>query len=123
MDAIKNSDAELYSYGGNVEPDYRILKEKYPSVYIDGESIDWTLDTYFDFIYTGYTTDEGYPLFGMFLKAYRITDGDEFYASFEGLCYVTEDGNVIKILPKECEPYAPAVLYLYNLKVFSPTII
>ena len=84
------------------------MKEKYPNV---------------NFISTGYCTNQGYLLFGIFSGTYYYDTGETYYKEFHGLCYITEDGNIVSIPPEKCASYAPAVLKLYHLDVFDTNIV
>ena len=106
MDAIKSSDVRLPVFNGNAVEVYAALKEKYP------------LDS---FISTGYSRD-GSPLFGAFSTEYKVETGELNYLSFEGLYYIDKSGTVELITPDKCQPYAPAVLYLYELDIFDTPI-
>lgn len=108
MKKIKQSDAKLYLFSGNAEEIYNRLKETHPNA---------------NLISTGYCTDEGYLLFGVFSKSYYIDTGEEFYQEFQGLCYLTAEDQVVLIPPEDCEPYAPAVLQLYHLNVFDTPLL
>ncbi len=106
MDAIKSSDVRLPVFNGNAVEVYTALKEKYP------------LDS---FISTGYSRDRSL-IFGAFSTEYTVATGELHYRSFEGLCYIDESGTVELITPDKCQPYAPAVLYLYELDIFDTLI-
>jgi len=108
MKKIKQSNAKLYLFSGNAEKIYNRLKEKYPNA---------------NLISTGYCSDEGYLLFGVFSKSYYIDTGEGFYQEFRGLCYLTAEDKVVLIPPEGCEPYAPAVLQLYHLDVFDTPLL
>lgn len=106
MDAIKSSDVSLPVFKGNAMESYTALKEKYPLK---------------SFISTGYCR-HGSLLFGAFSTEYIVETGELNYQSFEGLYYIDEGGNVGVLTPDKCEPYAPAVLYLYELDIFDTPI-
>lgn len=103
---LEQSDVELYPFSGNTEEIYNRLTDKYRGYFIS----------------TGYCTEDGELLFGMFAKTTMIETGEDFYSEFQGLCYLPAHGDMVEILPEECEPYAPAVLKLYHLKVFDDRI-
>ncbi len=104
---LEQSNVELYPFSGDPKGIYDCLMEKYRG----------------NFIFTGYCTENWELLFGKFSKKYYIDTGESYYQSFEGLCYLTTEGEVVIIPPEECEPYAPAVLKLYHLDVFDTPII
>lgn len=106
MDAIKSSDVRLPVSKVNAMESYIALKEKYPLK---------------SFISTGYCR-HGSLLFGAFSTEYKVETGELNYLSFEGLYYIDECGNVGVLTPDKCEPYAPAVLYLYELDIFDTPI-
>lgn len=108
MKKIKQSNAKLYLFSGNAEKIYNRLKEKYPNA---------------NLISTGYCSDEGYLLFGVFSKSYYIDTGEGFYQEFRGLCYLTAEDQAVLIPPEKCKPYAPAVLQLYHLDIFDTPIL
>lgn len=103
---LEQSDVELYPFSGNTEEIYNRLTDKYRGYFIS----------------TGYCTEDGELLFGMFAKTTMIETGEDFYSEFQGLCYLPAHGDMVEIPPEECEPYAPAVLKLYHLKVFDDRI-
>nr|WP_325196463.1 hypothetical protein [uncultured Oscillibacter sp.] len=104
MEELKNSDAELRRFPGDALEIY----EKLVRICPEG-----------NFISTGYSGDDGYLLFGGFSATYNITTGERNYSAFEGLYYLTAEQTVVRIPPEDCEPYAPAVLALYQLDVFD----
>lgn len=108
MKQLKQSDVELHLFSGDAKGTYDRLKEKYPNV---------------NFISTGYCTNQGYLLFGIFSRTYYYDTGETHYKEFHGLCYITEEGNIVSIPPEKCASYAPAVLKLYHLDVFDTPIL
>ena len=106
MKQIEQSNVKLFVFSGDAKGTYDRLKEKYPNV-----------------ISTGYCTNQGYLLFGIFSGTYYYDTGETYYKEFHGLCYITEDGNIVSIPPEKCASYAPAVLKLYHLDVFDTNIV
>lgn len=105
---LKDSDVELEAFYGN-----------YPEIY---ERIIMACPEGI-FIATGYTNENKDLLFGKFSTQYDYMTGEWYYSSFEGLYYITEELELRSIPPDECEPYAPAVLKLYQLDVFDTPLI
>lgn len=106
---IEQSNVKLFVFSGDEKEVYDRLKEKYPNV---------------NFISTGYCTNQGYLLFGMFSRTYNYDTGKTYYnyKGFKGLCYIKGGGEVAIIPPEMCDSYAPAVLKLYHLDVFDTNI-
>lgn len=76
------------------------------------------MDEGFNYISTGYCDENGNLLVGGFRVRFIITSGNWEYESFIGL-YAVDPGGFRYIPPEDCEPYAPAVLALYDLPVFD----
>lgn len=106
---IEQSNVKLFVFSGAEKEVYDRLKEKYPNV---------------NFISTGYCTNQGYLLFGIFSRTYNYDTGKTYYnyKGFKGLCYIKGGGEVAIIPPEMCDSYAPAVLKLYHLDVFDTNI-
>ena len=107
---IEQSNVKLFVFSRDEKEVYDRLKEKYPNV---------------NFISTGYCTNQGYLLFGMFSRTYNYDTGKTYYnyKGFQGLCYIKGGGEVAIIPPEMCDSYAPAVLKLYHLDVFDTPIL
>ncbi len=83
----------------------------------DHQMLSDTLPGY-TYISTGYASPSGTLIFGGFSTTNDVQSGEITYEKFQGLFYF-EDNKVVHLLPRNCEPYAPAVMALYELNLFS----